>query len=94
VINNQLQIRQSPLKGTVIMSSITDLTRSISTSNNGLAPQQSEMLQQAKSAGVDDKQLAMMELQAKMDNMKTMNDLFSNLIKKMGEMSDKIVNNI
>jgi hypothetical protein len=60
----------------------------------GLSKQQQGMIDQLKASGADDKQIAQMQVQMQMDNMKQMMEMFSNIAKTMAGISSTIVGNI
>ena len=77
--------------------SVTSIAASYASSAGsatGLSAEQNSIINQAKNAGVDSKQIAGMVMQCQMDNLKNMNDMMSNLLKKLGEMAQTIISNI
>jgi hypothetical protein len=74
------------------MSAVSKIVSQIG--NTDLSSSQSKILSEAKANGVDEKQLASMKAQMQMDNLSQMTALFSNLLKKLAESTQGIIQNI
>ncbi len=74
------------------MSTVKDIIKGVNA--NGLSSSQKAIIDEAKKGGVDEKQLAQMTAQMKMDNLSSMTQMMSNLLKKLGETSAAVIGNI
>jgi len=83
------------------MSKISDATNTVVNSMNqsfggikGLTSEQTQQLQKLKDAGAGDAQVTMQALQMSMENMSQLNNMISNMMKKLSEMADTAIRNM